>query len=189
MQLSKSNQVLMLVSMVMMAAASRLLPHPPNFSPVAAMALFGAAYFRQSWMAWLVPFAGLYLSDLVLNNVVYAQAGAGFSFGIYWVVYLAFGAILLLGFLSLRGRKLDLGRLLGVGLGATLLFFLLTNFWSWYADPFQTYPDNAAGLLACYVAGLPFLLNSLLGNLFFGALLFGGAHALDIVPAAQRAYA
>lgn len=189
MRSTKSNRVFLLIGMIGLAAASRLLPHPPNFTPVAAMALFGATYFRSSWMAWVVPFAGLYLSDLVLNNVVYAQAGSGFSFGIYWVVYLAFGLILLLGFMALRGHKIEIGRLVGVGLAATLLFFLVTNFWSWYADPFQMYPDSFAGLLACYIAGLPFMLNSLLGNLCFGAALFGGAYLMNVMPVRARAYA
>lgn len=185
MRIPEGNRFFMLTAMVLLAAASRLLPHPPNFTPLAAMALFGATYFKRSWMAWLVPFAGLYLSDLVLNNLVYAQAEASFSFGVYWVVYLAFGLIVLLGFLALRQQKLRVPRLLGVGLGATLLFFLITNFWSWYSDPFNVYPDNIAGLLLSYEMGLPFLLNSLLGNLVFGALLFGGAYYLSLTPAAM----
>ncbi|MEM6396171.1 MAG: DUF6580 family putative transport protein [Bacteroidota bacterium] len=183
MRLPESKRFFMLSAMVLLAAASRLLPHPPNFTPLAAMALFGATYFRKSWLAWLVPFAALYLSDLVLNNVVYAEAGTGFSFGVYWVVYLAFGLIVLLGFAALRRKKLNVIRLLGVGIGATLLFFLVTNFWSWYTDPFDMYPNDISGLLLSYEMGLPFLRNSFLGNLVFGAVLFGGAYYFSLTPA------
>ena len=91
-------------------------------------------------------------------------------------VYAGFGLTLLLGWAALRGSKVSVKRLGSAATGATLLFFLVTNFGVWYGS--GMYPADGAGLLACYAAGLPFLLNSLLGNLFFTAVLFGAAHWL-----------
>ena len=59
--------------LVFSVALSRLLPHPPNFTPVGAMGLFGAAYFSRKYLAFLVPFVAMWVSDLILNNAVYAQ--------------------------------------------------------------------------------------------------------------------
>ena len=141
------------------------------------MALFGAATFPRKWMAWLVPFAALYLSDLALNNILYSQYYAGFYWGFNTWVYLGFALTVLLSFGLLRGKTFSGLRLGGVTIGTTLLFFLLTNFGTWLGSPF--YPQSGAGLLAAFTAGLPFLLNSLAGNLFFAGLLFGGARYLS----------
>ena len=174
-----------LVLLILLAAASRLLPHWPNFTPVGAMALFGAAAFPRRWMAWVVPFAALYLSDVALNNLVYAEYYEGFYLGVNGWVYAGFGLTLLVGMGMLRGRQFSWLRLGGTTVVTTLLFFLLTNFGSWLASPF--YPQTGGGLLAAYAAGLPFLLNSAAGNLFFAGLLFGGARYLagGRLPVAQ----
>ncbi len=172
----------LLVLLVFSVALSRLLPHPPNFTPVGAMGLFGAAYFSRKYLAFLVPFAAMWISDLLLNNAVYTQLYpeyySGFSwFGNGWT-YAAFGLIVLLGFVALK--KVNLPRLLGASLGASVLFFLITNFGSWLADPL--YPNNAQGLLSAYTLGLPFFWNTLAGDLFFSITLFG------VFEWAQRRY-
>ena len=166
--------------LILLAAASRLLPHWPNFGPVGAMALFGAAAFDRRWLAFVVPFAALYLSDLALNNLVYAQYYDGFYAGFNLWVYAGFALTILLGFGLLRGRAFSWLRIGGATLAGTLLFFFLTNFGVWLGSAF--YPQTGAGLLAAYVAGLPFLLNSAAGNLFFAGLLFGGARYLAPRP-------
>ncbi|NJB85651.1 hypothetical protein GGR26_001396 [Lewinella marina] len=165
-----------LLLLIFLAAASRLLPHWPNFGPVGAMALFGSALMARRWMAFVVPFAALYLSDLALNNLVYSQYYEGFFWGFNGWVYAGFGLTVLLGFGLLRERSFSWLRLGGVTLGATALFFLLTNFGAWLGSPL--YPQTGGGLLAAYAAGLPFLLNSAAGNLVFAGLLFGGARYL-----------
>ena len=171
--------------LILLAAASRLLPHWPNFGPVGAMALFGAAVFTRRWMAWLVPFAALYLSDLALNNLVYSQYYDGFYWGFNIWVYAGFLITVLLGFGLLRDRELSWLRLGGATVGGTLVFFLLTNFGVWIGS--AMYPQTGTGLLAAYAAGLPFLLNSLAGNVFFAGLLFGGARLLADRPVSAAA--
>ncbi|MCP9235388.1 DUF6580 family putative transport protein [Lewinella sp. JB7] len=170
----------LLLLLILLAAASRLLPHWPNFGPIGAMALFGAAAFPRKWMAALVPFAALYLSDLALNNVLYSQYYEGFYWGFNAWVYLGFGLTILLGFGLLRNTTFRWLRLGGATVGATLVFFVLTNFGSWLGSPL--YPQTWSGLVAAFVAGLPFLLNSFAGNVLFAGLLFGGARYFAKTP-------
>jgi hypothetical protein len=145
--------------MILAATAARLIPHPPNFSPIAAMALFGGAAFADKRAAFLMPLAGLFLSDLVL----------GF-YTITPVVYGSFAVIVCLG-LWVRRRR-SVGRIAGAAVMGGLLFFVITNFAVWAMG--HLYPQTLAGLVACYVAAIPFFQNTLLSNLFYSALLFGG---------------
>lgn len=158
---------------ILVAAASRLLPHPHNVTPVGALGLFGAAYFSRKYLAFLAPFAAMWLSDLLLNNLVYARMYPDLYEGFAWFgnpwVYLSFGLIVLLGFGLLR--KIKWSTLLGASLSASILFFLITNFGTWLSTPL--YPKTAAGLISCYAMGIPFFWNTLLGDLFFTGLLFG----------------
>ena len=156
--------------MILAAAVTRLIPHWPNFTAVGAMALFGAAYLPKRWMAFVVPFATLYLSDLIINNILYAGYYDHFVWRISPFVYLAFGLIILIGYL-LRDR-VSTGRVFGASITASTLFFLLTNFAVWLGSP--VFPQNAAGLLGAYEAGLPFFWSTLAGDLFYSAVLFGG---------------
>ena len=156
--------------MVLLAALSRLLPHPPNFTPIGGMALFGAAYFSKKYWAIIIPLLALWISDLILNNVVYGAYFEGFSWMGMPVVYLAIILIALMGAKLLR--KIKITNLVIASLLASLAFFLITNLGSWWMDPM--YPKTASGVLAAYTAGIPFFLNTLVGDLFFVAVLFGG---------------
>lgn len=157
--------------LIIIAALTRLLPHPDNFTPIGAISLFGAAYFGRRWMVVLVPFSTLFLTDLFLNNVVYAQYFTGFA----WITsvwsYVAFSLVIGIGLALLRNSVTPI-RLVTASLTASAVFFLVSNFSVWAGSPF--YPQTFSGLLACYAAGLPFLDNTILGDLFFSAALFGG---------------
>ena len=158
------------IALTALAALSRLLPHPDNFTPISAMALFGAAYFSQQIRMLSVPFLALFLSDLVLNNVIYRQYYPEFTFITSWWIYVAFGLVMLLGWTLLR-QKVTPTRLLFASLSASAIFFLVTNFSTWLDS--GMYPHTPAGLTACFVAGLPFLKNTILGDLFFSGVMFG----------------
>ena len=161
-----------LVAMIVAAAMSRLLPHPPNFSPVEAIALFGGAYFASRAWAVLVPLAAMLISDVVLA----ALNGGSYSFANYfastsfWLVYGCIAVSTALGF-GLRGQ-VGGARVLGYSLLGSVLFFLVTNFGAWLGS--TMYPQNGAGLVAAYAAGIPFFQWTVLGTLFYSALLFGG---------------
>ena len=168
---------LLLAALIVLAALTRLLPHPPNFSPVEAIALFGGAYFASRKWALLVPLAALLLSDLALGAIhggTYLQyfSSAAYLPGML-AIYACVALCSVLGF-GLRGR-VDGARVLGYSLAGSVLFFVLSNFATWLtAIVVPGYPACNAGLAACYAAGIPFFQWTVLGTLFYSALLFGG---------------
>ena len=124
---------------IMLAAVSRILPHPPNFTPIGGMALFGAAYFTRKYWVFLIPFLALWLSDLVINNIVYPIQYPEYYSGFllftegWYVMYGAFALIALMGMGWLK--KVTIPNLLGASLLASVIFFLITNFGAWYVSP------------------------------------------------------
>jgi len=161
---------LVLAGLIVVAALTRLLPHPPNFSPVEAIALFGGAYFASRQWAAVVPLLAMLISDLALgalHGAGYATYLGGVSF---WSVYACLALSVLLGF-GLRG-KVSGPRVLAYALTGSVLFFAVTNFTAWLSDP--QYAKTADGLAAAYIAGIPFFRWTVLGTLAYGAILFGG---------------
>jgi hypothetical protein len=148
-----------LFSAIVAAAALRLVPHPPNFSPIDAMALFSGAYLGRRWVAFAAPLAALFLSDLVL----------GFYHGMA-TVYATVALIVAIGW-SLSSRRSPL-RIAGAAVAGSVTFFLITNFGMWLFSGF--YPLTSAGLAACYVAAIPFFQTTVAADLVYAALLFGG---------------
>lgn len=166
------SRTIIIVALVLAAAASRVIPHPYNFTPMGAMALFGAAHLGRNAWAVAIPLLGIWLSDLLLNNFVYNHHLDGFTLlyeGWYWP-YGTFALIAVLGMFTLR--KVTVPRILGSSLAASVLFFLITNLACWPGN--TAYAQDASGLVACYVAGLPFFGGTLMGDLFYSAVLFGG---------------
>lgn len=157
-----------LATMILLAAFSRIIPHMPNFSPLGAIGLFGAAYFTQKWQAFLIPIAATWLSDLFINNVIYARYYPEFTWfyeGFYWQ-YGSYLLITLAGLMILK--NVNPQRMLAGALCSSAIFFLVSNFGCWSA-----YPQTLEGLMACYAAGIPFLKGTVLGDLFYSAALFG----------------
>jgi hypothetical protein len=157
--------------LIILAALSRLLPHPHNFTPIAAIGLFGAATFDRRWLMLGAPFAALFVSDLLLNNIVYSQYYEGFTWITSGWIYLAFALIILLGRVMLH-QRVSVKNVAAASLSASVVFFLVSNFSTWAET--TLYPKTFDGLMLCYAAGLPFFGNTVLGDLFFSAVLFGG---------------
>ena len=156
---------------VMLAALSRLLPHPVNVTPIAAMALFGAAHYNRK-IGILIPLIALFISDLLINNILYASYYDRFVIfypGAFFV-YLSFFLIAGLGFLFLK--KITVSRVVISSLLASVLFFIVSNFGVWMSG--TMYPQTWNGLITCYVAAIPFFGHTLLGDLFYSGVLFGG---------------
>ena len=145
-----------LTAMIVLAALARLIPHPPNFTPVGAMALFGGACLADRRFALLVPLAALFLSDLFLGLHVLIP-----------VVYGSFALNVLLG-RWLRTRRTVVSTATVAFLGS-VQFFAVTNFACWLLY----YPHTIEGLGACYIGAIPFFQNTLLGDAVFVAALFG----------------
>lgn len=145
---------------VLIAAISRLVPHAPNLTPIAAIALFGGANFNNRLTAFMIPLSALLLSDLFI----------GFYGLNMLAVYFSFALIAVIGmFIS---KRQSIGAVLTATVSSSLLFFVLTNFAVWIANP--AFPQNLPGLLECYLVAVPFYKNALIGDLFYSTILFGG---------------
>lgn len=149
-------------------ALSRLMPHPFNFSPVAALALFGGAHYRNRYAAYLIPLFTVWISDLLLNYSFYGHFVAFYSGAFF--TYAAFAVIVLLG--SALLKKFTAGRLLVSALSASVVFFLVSNFGVWTFS--GMYTQDLSGLLNCYAAAIPFFRNTLAGDLVYSFTVFYG---------------
>jgi hypothetical protein len=157
--ISNHARLTALLCAILAAAALRLVPHPPNFSPIDAMALFSGAYLGRRWLAFVAPFAALLLSDAIL----------GFYRGMEFQ-YLSVALIVLIGWFALS--RTSVARVAAASLAGSVLFFVVSDFGTWVVS--GMYPHSLAGLAECYVAAIPFFPNTLTGDLFYTALLFGG---------------
>jgi hypothetical protein len=156
---------LVLYLYILGAILFRILPHPWNATPLGAMFLFSGATFRSKRNSLLVPLAALLLSDYAVEQLIYHG-------GYHWFSPLTWAAFLLIGILgwTLRGKFNWLG-IAGMSVAGSSLFFLITNFGVWVG--WSMYPRTTAGLAECYLAGLPFYRNALLGDLIWSAIMFG----------------
>jgi|SRR3954453_24147419 hypothetical protein len=162
-------RLITLVSAILAAAALRLVPHPPNFTAIGAMALFGGAYLGRRAIAFAAPLTAMLLSDLVL----------GFYPG-FWVQYLAVALVVAVGCLALP--RISVLRVATAAIASSLTFFVVTNLGVWAMS--GMYPLTPSGLAACYVAAIPFFQNTLAGDLFYSGVLFGGFALIErAVPA------
>jgi len=160
------GRFVVLLGLVLVAAGTRLVPHPPNVTPVAAMALLGGATFVDRRAALGIPLGAMLLSDIGLALLRY-DPSLVFT-PMLLVIYGCFAVIVCLGFI-LRGRRRSLGAL--VTLAASVLFFVVTNLGVWALG--DLYPRTAAGLGACFVAAIPFFRNTLGGDAVSAFVLFG----------------
>lgn len=151
-------------AVILFGALMRLLPHWPNFTPIAAMALFGGTYIKKKHLAFLIPVAALLISDLFLGFHKWMIA-----------VYISFALVVALGF-WLRNR-VKVTSVLVATLSSSILFFIITNFAVWIGSPF--YPQNMAGLLECYTLAIPFFNNGVLGDLFYSSVFFGSFYMIQ----------
>lgn len=168
---TNSKALLLVLSLIFLAAFTRLIPHWPNFTAVGAMALFGSAVFKKKHFAFIVPLFAMWFSDLFLNNLVYSSETFVWfaSYQLYTLVPMAL--IVLMGIFLFKDGK-SANKVLTGSIAATVIFFLVSNFGTWIS-PYSIFPDTFSGLISTYVAGLPFALNSLAGNVFFATALFG----------------
>jgi hypothetical protein len=161
-----NKRLLTLSVIVLSAAMARVLPHPPNVTPIAAMALFGGAYLFNRKLAFLLPLSAMFLSDLGLWALGQVPLPGQQS---VWV-YVSFSLTVCLGFLLRQQRRVL--PIASATLAGAVLFYLVTNFGVWATG--ALYPRTVAGLAACYSAAIPFFRNMLLGDAWYAALLFGG---------------
>ena len=153
--LSKKEKVLF--SFVLIAALTRLVPHPPNFAPITAMSLFAGAYFTRKQLAFTMPLLAMLISDLFLGF---------YTISIF--VYVSFAVITRLG--QQKNRVTPKLVLLG-----SVLFFLISNIGVWLLY----YPKTIDGLVTCFALAIPFFATSLLGDIFYSVIMVFGFSAVS----------
>lgn len=140
---------LILILFVFFAALLRVLPHPPNFAPVTALALFSGVYFSNRYLAIIVPILAMTLSDIVL--------------GFYSISYWVYGSFILVTVFGMVAKSIKIKSILI----SSLIFFFFSNLGVWILG----YPKTLEGFILCYTLAIPFLTYSLLGDLFFSLVL------------------
>jgi hypothetical protein len=151
----------LVIALIVFAALSRLLPHPPNFTPVEAIGLFAGAWLADRRLAFIVPLAAMALSDVII--------------GLHSGMAVIYGLIAFNVWLGLRlGPNPGALRIGGYGLLAATVFFLVSNFATWASGGGLGYTRDLAGLTACYTAAIPFFQYTLAGMAVYATLLFGG---------------
>jgi hypothetical protein len=163
MGIKMKNMKFVPLSMLAFAISFRVLPHPANFAPIAAIALFSGSHF-DSKTSLVLPLIAMFVSDLVI----------GFYGPTMFLVYLSFILISLIGNF-LKNHK-SLRAVISATFFSSILFYLLTNLGVWIFSPMYT--KDISGLIQCYVAALPFFRNTLLGDAFYVTLFFGSYELL-----------
>jgi len=167
-------KILFIASALLIAAFSRLIPHPFNFTPIAGMALFGGALLNDKKLAVAIPLIAMFISDIFLG---FHDQMLG--------VYLSFIMISFIGFWL--GNKYSTGKVILASLSSSVLFFLVTNFYCWLIYPMYT--KDLVGLLSAYTLAIPFytndvfgsfFLNTIMGDLFYTSALFGAYYLASL---------
>jgi hypothetical protein len=186
-----SSKTKVLFAGILIAALGRVLPHPPNFAPMTALALYAGAYLSRRWVAFLVPLAAMLVGDSCLELAVrwaHAYGAANWlagTRGFYpsmWTTYLAFVLVVAIG--CWLGRRGGVVRIALATFASSITFFIVTNFAVWAME--SIYPHTAGGLIDCYFVALPFFGNTVASDGIFVAILFGGLALLEGASARNR---
>ncbi len=168
-----NTKLSIIIVSILALAFWRVIPHPANVTPVMATALFCGAYLNDKKMALLLPLLAMLLADLFIgfhSTMLFVYAGIALTVGV--------------GMYALQGKK----DVITVGISSvacSLAFFFITNFGVWLMSE-SFYAKNLSGLVSAFVAGIPFYKNSLFGDLFFTALLFGSYYLLTNYKSKSR---
>ncbi len=157
------NRTRLITGLLLLAALSRLLPHPDNFAPIGAIALFGGCYIKNKRLAFFIPMAIMFFTDLMIQ-IFYSN---GFHPIMLWV-YASFAIITCLGFF-LRGRE-QRQTIMVASLTGSIIFFVVTNFGQWATG---YYGFENGSLTRCFVEAIPFFRGTIMGDLFYNLVLFG----------------
>ena len=156
------NLLKSLLFFVGLLVLSRLIPHPPNFTPLLAGAVFLPFLLKDKTLIVALPLVCLFISDLII--------------GFHNVMLWTYGAFFIIGITVINFSKLNLKSLLGLSLEGPTFFYLITNFGVWLSS--STYAKDVYGLLECYVLALPFYGNSLFSTLLFSLLFLATRNLL-----------
>ena len=177
MKKSSFSEILLIVVLILLAGLGRLISNELqlwNFTAIGASALFGGVVIKEKRLAYILPLATLFLTDLIFQLFTNIQGFYGAQ------MIFVYGAFLLIALIGTRIKKVNALTILLASIGTGVLFFLISNAGVWILS--GAYPRTFSGLIACYAAAIPFFrndmfgnffLNTIMGSVFYSALLFG----------------
>ena len=163
----KILELLIVLILISFGVLSRFFPHPPNFTPIISIALFGGAYFSKK-IAFMLPMTIMVISDIFIGY---------YETNLMIIVYGSFLLCVILGFWIKKHKKWH--TIFGSSILGALIFFFLTNFAVWTFTPW--YAKTFYGLIQCYLMALPFFKNTLLGSLFYSVIFFGAYELIGVL--------
>ncbi|MBT4207405.1 hypothetical protein HOE22_03575 [Candidatus Woesearchaeota archaeon] len=140
-----NKRTMTILSLLILAVITRLLPHPPNVAPITGMALFAGSTFNDKRLAFILPLLCMFVTDIFL--------------GFHMIIPFVYLSFMFISYLGIRSEKITNGTILG----SSLIFFLISNFGVWLLG----YPHTLTGLISCYTLAIPFFANTIIGDLFF----------------------
>ena len=147
------QKIVLFVYFVGLVALSRVIPHPPNFTPILASAIMAPLLIKDRFFGIAIPIFGMFVADIVIGFHPYQL-----------VIYFTIATIGLVSTMKVNYVKLGL-----LAIGSSVWFFLTTNFAVWLAWDF--YPKSFEGLITCYTLALPFFTNTLISTVLFTGIL------------------
>lgn len=165
----KQQRSLIIVSafIILLAALSRVALYPMNFSPMIALALFGGAVINDKKFAFALPLLAMFLSDFLFEILNIANGFWG------WGQLIGYGLLAVITIFGFSLKKINVFNVIGYSIASSLIFFLLSNSSVWIFDT-TYYARSLSGLMDCIAAGIPFLKNGLVTDLFYSGVFFGG---------------
>ena len=151
-------KTILIISVIFLISLTRIFPHPLNFTPILALAIFGGAFLPNKKTALFLPIGAMFLSDLFV--------------GFHSQIFAVYGSIILLSYLGNTMEKKNIRNLAITGISGSLIFFIITNFSVWLSD--GLYSMTVDGLIQCYIMAIPFFHNTLISTLLFLGILFFG---------------
>lgn len=183
--MKSQHSTIVLVGLIVVAALSRLIPHPFNFTPITAIAVFGGAMFANKRFSYIVPMLAMIVSDVLLGIL---KSDIGYAF--HDTTLFVYGALALTVWFATSIKEVTFGSVAARTLVGSLLFFVVTNFGVWMVS--GMYPMSVSGLVQCFAMAIPFystdafaafslLGNQILGDIVYTGLIFGLAYVASMV--------
>ena len=151
-------KILLIISVIFLVSLTRIFPHPPNFTPILALAIFGGAYLPNRITAISLPIISMFISDLII--------------GFHSQIFTVYAAIILLSILGHLMKTKNFKNFAITGFTGSLIFFIITNFSVWLGG--SLYPLTIDGITQCYIMAIPFFHNTLISTILFLTILFFG---------------
>ncbi len=140
------------ISLILILALARLIPHPPNFTPIVAVAIMSSYFFKNIYLSFAVIIVSMLLADVFI--------------GFYNNMFFVYLSLLLITFIFFKIKtKMKLQNLFIFSFFGSVIFFLISNFGVWILG--DMYEKNLNGLAYCYFLALPFFVNTVLSSIIF----------------------